>query len=501
MAAVAPAAVARKSKKTEAASSGPRPPEQQELPESLVPRGRSILRKLGLIGLDRIEPVILAALVQREPLLLVGNHGTGKSLLLNRLAQALGLEHRHYNASLLSFDDLVGYPLPDPGGALRFVQTPASIWGAQSVFFDEISRCRPEMQNKLFSLIHERRVQGIDLDRLIYRWSAMNPPGAASESNPYTGSEPLDLALADRFAYIVCVPDWNEMTVEDQQRLLHASQEEPQPGAGSELRFILQQAETLYDSFRRSLLEPLASYVRLLGVLMAQAKLPMSGRRAAMLVRNICAVHAVRSVVSSRVSLEESAKLALFNSLPEKATEQAGIPRLKLTSAHREAWNSMDPERGVETQALLQEADLVRRAALATGLKHLSPTMVSTVIADCLVQLPHGAKEALTAWLFEQGHAGRLVAAVADQCASVYSNVASSQTVRQIINGMDPRVRVWRAIAKCLGELPADDPETRLITNLLFSHFNSRTIKTPEEVDGFIERWRDTRKKLDGGRP
>jgi hypothetical protein len=66
---------------------------------------------------------------------------------------------------------------------------------------------------------------------------------------------------------------------------------------------------------------------------------------------------------------------------------------------------------------------------------------------------------------------------------------------------MSPLVRVWRAIVQCLGELPADDPETRLITNLLFSHFNSGNIKTPEDVDGFVERWRDARKKLDGGRP
>jgi MoxR-like ATPase len=31
------------------------------------------------------------------------------------------------------------------------------------VFIDEISRCRPEVQNKLFSLIHERCVQGLPL--------------------------------------------------------------------------------------------------------------------------------------------------------------------------------------------------------------------------------------------------------------------------------------------------------------------------------------------------
>ena len=74
--------------------------------------------------MEAIEPVVLAALIQQDPLLLIGPHGTGKSYLLNRLAAALGLEHRHYNASLLNFDDLVGYPLPNGTGSLEYVQTP-----------------------------------------------------------------------------------------------------------------------------------------------------------------------------------------------------------------------------------------------------------------------------------------------------------------------------------------------------------------------------------------
>ena len=169
----------------------------------------SILRQLGVIGLESVEPIILAALANRDPLLLIGPHGCGKSWLLNLIAAALGIEHRHYNASLLNFDDLVGYPLPDASGQLRFIQTPASIWGAQAVFIDEISRCRPEIQNKLFSIVHERRVQGLPLDRLEHRWSAMNPPAAEDDSSSaYAGSEPLDHALADRFAFIVEVPSW-----------------------------------------------------------------------------------------------------------------------------------------------------------------------------------------------------------------------------------------------------------------------------------------------------
>ena len=68
----------------------------------------SLLSRLGLFGLDDLAPVIVAALATDEPLLLIGPHGTGKTLLLTRVAEALGLVFRHYNASLISFDDLVG---------------------------------------------------------------------------------------------------------------------------------------------------------------------------------------------------------------------------------------------------------------------------------------------------------------------------------------------------------------------------------------------------------
>ena len=84
------------------------------------------LRPLGIIGVDRIDAVVLAAIASEVPLLLIGAHGTAKSLLLTRISEALGLEFRHYNASLLNYDDLVGYPLPDASGGLKFVETPAS---------------------------------------------------------------------------------------------------------------------------------------------------------------------------------------------------------------------------------------------------------------------------------------------------------------------------------------------------------------------------------------
>jgi len=41
--------------------------------------------------MESVEPAILAALINADPLLLIGPHGVGKSYLLTRLATALGL--------------------------------------------------------------------------------------------------------------------------------------------------------------------------------------------------------------------------------------------------------------------------------------------------------------------------------------------------------------------------------------------------------------------------
>jgi MoxR-like ATPase len=96
---------------------------------------------------------------------------------------------------------------------VRFLETPATVWGAQSVLIDEISRCKPEHQNRLFSLVHERRIQGVALPALRYRWAAMNPcSGDQSSMDDYAGSEPLDPALADRFALFIEAADWQELS-------------------------------------------------------------------------------------------------------------------------------------------------------------------------------------------------------------------------------------------------------------------------------------------------
>ena len=157
----------------------------------------SYIEPLGVYGYNHVEPIILASLVTEDPLLLIGKAGTGNPFLLNSLSEALGLEHRHINASLITFDDLIGFPYPNPDyTGIRYQETPATVWSAESVLVDEISRCKPEHQNRLFSLIYERRIQGMLLEKVLYRWAAMNPcssdQGIANfTKGPYRWIRPL----------------------------------------------------------------------------------------------------------------------------------------------------------------------------------------------------------------------------------------------------------------------------------------------------------------------
>src|SRR5207249_3377650 len=202
---------------------------------------------------------------------------------------------RHYNASLLNYDDLVGYPLPNGRGGLEFIQTPASIWGANAVFIDEISRCRPDLQNKLFPIIHERRVQGIALDRLVYRWSAMNPPPSEDDDEPtYRGSEALDVALADRFAFVVEMPAWDTFADSDQEQVILATDTPIDLTSAARLRGLLENANLLLPAVRDEYGRQLATYVRLVTGLLARGGLVCSPRRTGMLLRNIAAVHTAR---------------------------------------------------------------------------------------------------------------------------------------------------------------------------------------------------------------
>ncbi len=295
----------------------------------------SHLQALGVYGFDRYETVILSALVTEDPMLLIGRSGTGKTFLLNSLSEALGLEHRHYNASLISFDDLVGFPYPDNENAsVRFLETPATVWGAESVLIDEISRCKPEHQNRLFSLVHERRIQGIALKSLRFRWAAMNPAsGDQSDLESYTGSEPLDPALADRFALFVQAVDWEDLNEAERTAVTSPAGEGKLAEVNLRLKSLIQDCRQRFVVQLESCPQGMLDYVTTAVTALNNARIRISPRRARLMARSLLAA----SLLEGKFK-ERTARLVLECSMPH-LTWGVEIGKSALDAAHRLAWD------------------------------------------------------------------------------------------------------------------------------------------------------------------
>ena len=59
-----------------------------------------ILRELGVYGWkERDENLAMASLLTGDPLLLIGNHGSAKTLVASKIAEALGRRFVAYDAS------------------------------------------------------------------------------------------------------------------------------------------------------------------------------------------------------------------------------------------------------------------------------------------------------------------------------------------------------------------------------------------------------------------
>ncbi len=338
----------------------------------------SVTQALGIWGWARLDPVLMAALANESPLLLVGTHGAAKSLLVERLAMALHMSWRHYNAALINYDDLVGIPMPDESGTrLQFATTPGTVWDTGFLFFDEISRCRPDLANKLYPLIHERRVLGIDLEGLQHRWAAMNPPAPddpdpnAPNSAYYIGSEALDPALIDRFPFVIRVPHWGELSREDRLALV-AYQNGSTDTHSLDLRALVSACQVRIADVEAEFADWLSDYIVTLVDLLEQTGLPQSPRRARMMARSVAAVHAARMVlegvaIDDEEAVNASAELALVYGLPQTATE---VPpnEMKLVALHRQAWDLVHAMNDPNWREVMAEFDPLRRVAMADGL-------------------------------------------------------------------------------------------------------------------------------------
>ena len=154
-----------------------------------------IFPRLGIYGWKEAdENLALSSLLTGDPVLLVGSHGTAKTGLFMKIAEALGLRAISYDASKALFEDVLGYPNPKEllEGRVRYIGSQVTIWDKEFVLIDELNRAQAEMQNKWLEIIRSRRVMGAET-AVKWVWAAMNPKS-------YSATNALDEALVGRFA-------------------------------------------------------------------------------------------------------------------------------------------------------------------------------------------------------------------------------------------------------------------------------------------------------------
>ncbi len=172
--------------------------------------------KLGIIGWDRIEPVILGAMLSNKSVLLKGAHGSNKTEGCRVISEAVfgeGSKFVPYDTSLVNADDLLGFLHPGKlaEGVMEYISTPDSIWGATSCLLDEINRCNPYNAAKFFEIVRSRTVNGRPTG-LEFVWAACNPPDKYNTAH-------MDAAQVSRFV-VLPVPTYSDLSVSERLQVL-----------------------------------------------------------------------------------------------------------------------------------------------------------------------------------------------------------------------------------------------------------------------------------------
>ncbi len=338
-----------------------------------------MLERLGIYGMEGIEKAVLSGLVTGDPVLLIGGHGSGKTLLCQRLSESLGMEFWAYDASKAMFEDVLGFPDPSSlaSGEVGYVSTPVSIWGREFVLVDELSRATPAMQNKWLEIIRSRSVMGKKLTDLKYVIAAMNPPS-------YIGAHPLDAALAARFAFVVSVPEVSEMpedavsdivrqVSEDDAPLLKSERRKPQdPGLNE---FIDACRERMMSLLTGAGEDKITDYVIDINNFLARQDCGLDGRRLGMMHRSLWAYLAVmmeKEGLQNESPADYTSEIgeALRFLVPFAATGDEGL-LTALYGAHQYARGALNG--GVSSRLLLLPKDpFVARGAFISRASEVS---------------------------------------------------------------------------------------------------------------------------------
>jgi MoxR-like ATPase len=149
-----------------------------------------------IIGQDKIVRDVIISIFSRGHCLLVGVPGLAKTLLVNTIADVLGLKYKRiqFTPDLMP-SDIIGTEILDESRNFRFIQGPLF---ANIVLADEINRTPPKTQAALLEAMQERAITAAGkryiLDKPFFVLATQNPI-------EQEGTYPLPEAQLDRFMF------------------------------------------------------------------------------------------------------------------------------------------------------------------------------------------------------------------------------------------------------------------------------------------------------------
>lgn len=154
--------------------------------------------KKVIFGQDEIIKQVLISLFSQGHCLLVGVPGLAKTLLVNTIAEVLGLDYKRiqFTPDLMP-SDIIGTEILNKEKQFKFVKGPLF---ANIILADEINRTPPKTQAALLEAMQEKSVTSAGT-----RYTLDNPFFVLATQNPIEqeGTYPLPEAQLDRFMFSI----------------------------------------------------------------------------------------------------------------------------------------------------------------------------------------------------------------------------------------------------------------------------------------------------------
>jgi MoxR-like ATPase len=171
-----------------------------EAVQDFVVKYKKLRSEIGkvIIGQDEVVRDVLISIFSRGHCLLVGVPGLAKTLLVNTIAQSLGLTYNRiqFTPDLMP-SDIIGTEILDESRQFRFIKGPLF---ANIILADEINRTPPKTQSALLEAMQEYAVTAAGR-----RYTLDLPFFVLATQNPIEqeGTYPLPEAQLDRFMFNV----------------------------------------------------------------------------------------------------------------------------------------------------------------------------------------------------------------------------------------------------------------------------------------------------------